>query len=172
MRLRLAQPDSQRTAKSEAIVAALAKHPAVLKARRLGIFSSVPTEPDLSALTALATAKFCFPRLRNGSMEFAEATFDSLVVTDWHAHVREPATALPAVSPAEIDAILVPGLAFSKRGDRLGRGGGFYDRYLALMPDSAFRLGLCFSSQIVAEIPMQPHDQRVHAVITEDGLLN
>lgn len=61
--------------------------------------------------------------------------------------------------------IIVPGVAFTLNGDRLGRGRGFYDRILTSFP-SAHTVGVCLSCQIYDEIPTDPHDQKMNMVIT------
>lgn len=86
--------------------------------------------------------------------------------------VWEPVTDLRhSIPPDELTLVLVPGLAFSRTdGSRLGRGGGFYDRFLA-QPDLNARLvGICFETQIFPGIPCEGHDARVQEVLTEtDG---
>jgi 5-formyltetrahydrofolate cyclo-ligase len=69
--------------------------------------------------------------------------------------------------PDTIDFILVPGVAFSKDRHRLGRGGGFFDRLLAGRGAKAFKLGLCFSFQLLESIPTEPHDIVMDAVVTD-----
>jgi len=73
--------------------------------------------------------------------------------------------------PEQIDLILVPGLAFSKDRHRLGRGGGFFDRLLASRGAGAFKLGICFSFQIVDAIPIEAHDVVLDAIATEERVL-
>jgi 5-formyltetrahydrofolate cyclo-ligase len=69
--------------------------------------------------------------------------------------------------PDSIDLILVPGVAFSNDRQRLGRGGGFFDRLLAGRAAKAFKLGICFSFQIVDTMPVEGHDVLMDAVVTE-----
>ncbi len=69
--------------------------------------------------------------------------------------------------PETIDLILVPGLAFSGDCHRLGRGGGFFDRLLAGRASKAFKLGICFSFQILDVIPVEGHDIVMDAVVTD-----
>ena len=64
-----------------------------------------------------------------------------------------------------IDLIVVPGVAFDRKGNRLGRGKGYYDRLLPQIP-SAYKAGICFSFQIVEEIPAEPFDICMDEVIT------
>jgi 5-formyltetrahydrofolate cyclo-ligase len=70
--------------------------------------------------------------------------------------------------PDQIDLILVPGLAFSKDRHRLGRGGGFFDRLLAGRAANAFKLGLCFSFQLLEAVPTDGHDIVMDAVVTDE----
>jgi 5-formyltetrahydrofolate cyclo-ligase len=67
------------------------------------------------------------------------------------------------------DILLIPLLAFDARGNRLGYGGGFYDRTLARLP-GALRIGCAFAAQELDRVPAGPYDQRLHAVVTEAGL--
>ncbi len=69
--------------------------------------------------------------------------------------------------PDSIDLILVPGLAFSRDRHRLGRGGGFFDRLLSGRAANAFKLGLCFSFQLLDHVPVEGHDVVMDAVITD-----
>jgi 5-formyltetrahydrofolate cyclo-ligase len=64
---------------------------------------------------------------------------------------------------------LIPLLAFDRAGNRLGYGGGFYDRTLPLSP-RALRIGCAFAAQELDSVPTGPYDQRLHAVVTEAGL--
>lgn len=63
----------------------------------------------------------------------------------------------------EIDLVVVPGMAFDAQGNRLGRGKGYYDRFLALHPH-AYRLGLCFEFQLIESVPAEPFDRTMNAV--------
>jgi 5-formyltetrahydrofolate cyclo-ligase len=65
------------------------------------------------------------------------------------------------------DLVLVPGLAFSRAGHRLGRGGGFYDRLLAGRARGAVKIGVCFSLQLHDEVPTEKHDVVLDVVISD-----
>jgi len=89
--------------------------------------------------------------------------------------IRIPREGCPVVEPEQIDVILVPGLAFDRTGNRLGRGAGFYDRYISALKDSGHNptlIGVCYHAQIVDSVPTEPHDHRVDRVITELGPLD
>jgi len=69
------------------------------------------------------------------------------------------------------DVVLVPGLAVSSRGDRLGRGGGFYDRALGRVPVGTFTCVLLHEDEVGLDVPLEPHDRRVTAAATPSGLV-
>jgi 5-formyltetrahydrofolate cyclo-ligase len=182
MRALLAASSAHAAEKSRAIVDAIVAHPAWDQVRVLSLYSALPGEPDLEALWKADTGdrrpergmrrRFCYPRIDAGSMSFFEVrSLGELVPAPWHSRILEPRFD-PArlVEPKEIDLILVPGLAFTRDGLRLGRGGGFYDRCLAGLPAHAMKLGVCFQCQLVESLPLEAHDQRLHAVVTENGV--
>jgi 5-formyltetrahydrofolate cyclo-ligase len=81
-------------------------------------------------------------------------------------HVLEPiGNEIPA-QPEEIKIVIVPILAFDRRGHRLGYGAGYYDRFLSAHPH-LIKIGLAFSCQEVAEVPAEQNDVRMDVVITE-----
>jgi 5-formyltetrahydrofolate cyclo-ligase len=69
------------------------------------------------------------------------------------------------------DVIVIPGLAFDRRGNRLGRGYGYYDRFLGGLPESVPRVGLAWESQRIPEVPVDAWDVPVHALVTEEGVI-
>lgn len=84
-----------------------------------------------------------------------------------HYGIREPkGDRLRPVPPDEIDAVVVPAVAFDRRGNRLGYGGGYYDRFLPAAP-RAVRVGAAFACQIVAELPADRHDIGMDCIVTD-----
>jgi 5-formyltetrahydrofolate cyclo-ligase len=77
------------------------------------------------------------------------------------------------VTPEQLDVVVVPGLAFDRSGNRLGRGKGYYDRFLSLFPSKTKTLliGLAFECQIVEQIPVETWDCPVSIIITENGII-
>ncbi len=75
------------------------------------------------------------------------------------------------VKPADLDLVILPGVAFDAEGYRLGRGKGYFDRYLEKLPGDVWRVALAFETQIVAQVPHEPHDQKVCRVVTEKRVL-
>ncbi len=96
---------------------------------------------------------------------------DQLVSGAWG--IPEPPPKLASTSrvdPAIIDIIVMPGAAFDCYGGRVGYGGGFYDRFVARVPQ-AQRIGLAFELQIVPRIPLAPHDALVDSIVTERRII-
>ncbi len=85
--------------------------------------------------------------------------------------VREPLGSCEPMSLDRVGLVLVPGVAFDRRGGRLGRGAGFYDRLLARLPAKAVKIGVAFSAQLVEEIPMETHDVRLDGLVAGGGLM-
>jgi 5-formyltetrahydrofolate cyclo-ligase len=71
------------------------------------------------------------------------------------------------VDPAELDVVVVPGLAFTPDGRRLGQGGGHYDRFLTRLRPDCVTIGACFAEQLVDDLPTEPHDTTVEHVATD-----
>lgn len=82
--------------------------------------------------------------------------------------VREPATHLRELDVGGLDLAIVPGVAFSRKGGRVGRGKGFYDRLLARFHGTACGVG--FDQQTVPEVPVEPHDVTLNLVVTPSAV--
>jgi 5-formyltetrahydrofolate cyclo-ligase len=76
----------------------------------------------------------------------------------------------PAPDPATLDVVIVPGTAFTAGGDRLGQGGGWYDRFLPRTGDSCVTIGVGFAPQLVDDLPNEPHDVSLDIVVTDQGV--
>ncbi|MEC8238342.1 MAG: 5-formyltetrahydrofolate cyclo-ligase, partial [SAR324 cluster bacterium] len=74
------------------------------------------------------------------------------------------------VNISDLDLVLVPGIAFDLSGGRLGYGRGYYDRFLK--KTEGFRVGVCYESQIVDQVPMEAHDIHMQALISQKGFQN
>ncbi len=75
-----------------------------------------------------------------------------------------------SVGPAEIDLVLVPGVAFDPQGRRIGQGKGYYDRFLATLESRSKLVALAYQCQIFSSIPTDPHDFPIDVVVTEDNI--
>ena len=113
--------------------------------------------------------EFAFPRCQGDALDFHVVDAEDHLQPVPGYLFREPDPAhCKRVAVSAIDAIIVPGLAFSASGStRLGRGGGFYDRILADPSLRATILGVCFALQVREDLPREEHDRGVDEVITE-----
>lgn len=75
------------------------------------------------------------------------------------------------INPEEIDFVLVPGVAFDKKGNRIGFGAGYYDRFLSKVRKDCIKAGLAFHSQILDNIPAEEHDICMDFIISDKGIL-
>ena len=132
----------------------------------LALFAPMSTEPDLDLLwnhgALVEHSLLSYPRREGKTLSFHLISALSELIPGRFG-IREPA---PAHSPKQLDLIVVPGLAFTAQGNRLGRGAGFYDRFLATLPPTTFKLGVCFEFQRVSSIPQEPHDVTMDAVVS------
>jgi 5-formyltetrahydrofolate cyclo-ligase len=87
--------------------------------------------------------------------------------------VREPETwpGGRVVAPELIDIVLVPGLAFDAQGNRLGQGGGWYDKVLRLAPQ-ALKMGIAYECQLVPQVPHEAHDVRMDIIVTQARIID
>jgi 5-formyltetrahydrofolate cyclo-ligase len=124
-------------------------------------FCATAGEPDTDPLFARLAAEgkaLVLPRAAGDGLE-AALPGDALRIGP-HG-VREPTGA--TVDPGSIDLVVVPGVAFTVDGVRLGRGGGHYDRFLAGC--AAPSIGVCFAEQLLDALPVEPHDVRLSRVV-------
>ena len=133
------------------------------------LFAPMPEELDVWPLLAPALAagkRVALPRFVTATRSY-EACWILDPEKDVQAgyfQIREPCRHCASVSSGELDLVLVPGLAFDRRGRRLGRGKGYYDRLLGLLRATA--CGVAFEEQLVGEVPAGPHDVRMNFVLT------
>lgn len=160
-----------RAKRSEKLCDAICDSAAWRRASVVAIFAPMESEPDIELLWPHAHGKtLCYPTIRMGGLDFISVSHaDSVKVGQWgfREPVFDPAHVIP---PDEFDLVLVPGAAFTADGQRLGRGGGFYDKLLATPGFRAFKIGICFDRQLVPAVPLESHDQRVDRVATESGI--
>lgn len=144
--------------------------------RAIALYAATSGELNLADAHAWLVAKgYClvYPRvLEDGDMVFcAVRTLADLAPGRYG--ILAPDDDAPIVPRHEIALAFVPGLAFAKDGARLGYGGGYYDRYFAdARQPSPVRVGVCFREQFVDRLPRDPHDVRMHAVLTDGGVFD
>ncbi len=85
--------------------------------------------------------------------------------------LRNPVTGIP-MPLEEIDLVVTPGLAFDIKGNRIGRGGGYYDRFFGSEQLKASKCGFAFNCQVVESVPSDGHDKSVDFLVTDKGIIN
>ena len=73
-------------------------------------------------------------------------------------------------APEDIDAVVLPGVGFDRHGGRLGYGGGYYDRFLPRLREDAFKVAVAYEVQVLPNVPLEPHDTLLDALVTEQGV--
>jgi 5-formyltetrahydrofolate cyclo-ligase len=174
MRERLRQvPAAVRASAGEAVARRVLASPEYATARRVVAYVALPDElPTDALLEALAASsrELWLPRMRDDDhLEFATVR-DFAALRRGRLGILEPPPEAAVASLERGDLVLVPGLAFDRRGARLGRGRGCYDRSLQGGSDRPTALGLAFAFQIVESVPRAAHDRGVDAIATEAGL--
>ncbi len=141
-------------------------------ARVVGVYAATADEADPGEFARRwlqAGGSVAWPRVEEaGGLGFHRVRSADDLVPGFRG-IREPAAAAPRVAPAELDLLVVPGVAFDRRGGRIGQGGGYYDRLLADPALRALRVGLAYAAQVVACVPAEGHDREVEVVLTERG---
>jgi 5-formyltetrahydrofolate cyclo-ligase len=157
------------SADSAAICASLRSQPVWKEARAILFFSPLPDEPDIWPLVTEALAlhrKVVLPRYLPTENRYVLHTIHEgpRALEPGQFGVLEPMLACPEADPKQLDLALVPGIGFTLAGGRLGRGKGYFDRLLAEIP--AFKCGVAFDCQVIAELPLEPHDVRLNCILT------
>ena len=170
-----AMPDDVRHRKSLLACSFVASCAEFQAARVVMLYLSMPTEVDTSplALKAWQAGKtVVVPKVSWDQRRMLPVEINSLNdhMTTSGPGVREPVSGKPV--PVDfIDMVVVPGLGFNEKGYRIGRGMGFYDRFLAQNEFIGISCGLAFDQQIVAgEFPVQAHDIPLSMLVTDQGI--
>jgi 5-formyltetrahydrofolate cyclo-ligase len=130
----------------------------------IGGFAPIMQEPVWS-MDLTQDMKLAFPAFKS-EMIFKLSSFENLEMrSDFGVNIFGPKLDAKVALP---DVILVPGLSFNQKGERLGRGKGFYDRYLESF--NGVKIGLCYECQMSLEISTEAHDQKMNFIITEKNI--
>ena len=136
----------------------------VKEASVIALFASLSDEPQTAEIIAKfsKTKRIVLPRIEGEEMNFYDIA-DGLQSGAFG--IMEPISTTP-IEPSEIDVMILPGVAFTSHGARLGRGKGFYDKYLSHNSFRAYTIGVCYPCQVVKSIPTEEHDKMLDRVIS------
>lgn len=132
-------------------------------------YKAMPAEVDVWSLVGrLPGWRWLLPRIEDDhSLTWRDAHVD-LEVHRWG--MEQPGPFGQSVPVHEIDVFLVPGLAFDRSGNRLGRGGGYYDRVLEHRRSDSLVIGVSSDARVLSAIPVEPHDRPMTHLATESGI--
>lgn len=138
-------------------------------------FVSFGSEVDTHGIIKYALTNnktICVPKTskKNGIEVFSINGFDDLEVG--YFKILEPIAGCEKVNPNKIDLILMPGLAFNRVGDRIGYGGGFYDRFLENVSAQVDKIALAYHFQLVDNIPTTENDMQIDGIITNEAVIS
>ena len=140
------------------------------KAKNVAIYSPFAGEIDPLSLLALNKSFFLPVVEDNFAMRFIAVHGNEDMALNRYG-ILEP-IGNEVIDVAALDAVVIPLVAFSRRGDRLGMGAGYYDRALAQCSETTFRVGFAYSWQEVEQLYSEDWDIPLHAVITEKDIIH
>ena len=167
--IRDALSKEERKKKSDKIKKQLAELPAFEQADQILIYASFGSEVETDAIMELAFRKrkmvFC-PRVEGRKMQFYQITDLSQLVSGYHG-IREPQPERPWQQRPG-DLVIMPGTVFDREGNRIGYGGGFYDRFLEAHPQVS-TVAVAYELQLVeaGRIEMEETDRKPACIVTE-----
>ena len=159
--------------KSRKICERIVAMPAWECARTVAVYAANAHEPDPRMLWEYRGERvFAYPRVHGTEAENERLVFyrvdaiEELQLSRWGLH-EPPINPMREVDPMTVDLVIVPGVGFTKEGERLVRGRGHYDRFLQSLRSGVAKVGICFESHVLPAIPVESHDARMDDVIFE-----
>lgn len=162
--LRTMLSDMEKRNAAKEVFDRLEKTAAFVLAERILMYHSLPDELYTHEFLSKWSSRkrFFLPRVNGVDLEILPYEESRLELGSFH--IEEP-TGTNTVDPAEIELIVVPAVAYDRKGNRLGRGKGFYDRLLKTT--KATKIGVGYEFQLYEELPTEPHDVGMDMVITQ-----
>ncbi|MEO8441838.1 MAG: 5-formyltetrahydrofolate cyclo-ligase [Betaproteobacteria bacterium] len=169
-----ALPPGRRHELSAAITAQVLALDAYRNANCVLAYMSFGSEFDTTVLIADALAsgrQLCLPRVNRNTRRLELHVVENVdsVLQSGTWGIREPRAERPPADLARIDFVLLPGVAFTPRCERLGYGGGFYDRLIPRFASRPPLVAAAFALQVCDAVPVDANDQRIDVVITENS---
>jgi 5-formyltetrahydrofolate cyclo-ligase len=168
------RPLLERSDAARAIAQHLTAAPEVRRAATVAAYVAVGAEPGtaplLRALLAAGKRVVLPVLLADGDLDWAVYAGDQDLAPAARGLLEPTTSLLGPDAVATADAVLLPGLAVSPRGERLGRGGGSYDRALSRVPVGTFTCVLVYDDEVGLDVPVEPHDRRVTAAASPGGM--
>lgn len=162
--LRMLVNESDRLSAAHDVFERLEKTAAFMLAERIMMYHSLPDELSTHEFLKkwAGRKRFYLPRVNGVDLEVLPYDESRLELGSFH--IEEP-TGNDVTEPEDIELVVVPAVAYDRKGRRLGRGKGFYDRFL--QHTKATKVGVGYEFQLIDEIPSEPHDVPMDMVITQ-----
>ncbi len=160
--------EAEKLSAAEEVFAQLEKTAAFMMAEHILMYHSLPDElPTRRFLDKWHDKKhFYLPRVNGVNLDILPYEESRLELGAFH--IEEP-TGNDTVDPSEIELMVIPAVAYDRKGNRLGRGKGFYDRLLG--DTKATKVGIGYEFQIIDEVPTEEHDIPMDMVITQSSYI-
>lgn len=170
LKIRQTLPKSEWQEKSDRICTHVKSSPLFKEAKTILAYFSFRQEPDLKPLFVNPSLRWGFPRCVGNELSWHLWQAGDHLETNQFG-ILEPLADSPTLEPHQVDLILLPSVACDVRGYRLGYGGGFYDRLLALPEwSNKLTIGIVFEFTYLVELPIDEWDRSLTGVCTETGL--
>ncbi len=170
-------PVAEQVEKSEKILVSLLELPEIQKSSTIFVYVNFRSE-----VQTLPFLRWCIQQGKRVTVPLTlvrERQLQAIRITDpdkdlglGYCGIPEPVLDLRRtmeIDPASIDVVVIPGSVFDRRGGRLGYGGGYYDRFLSRDAPGATRIALAYELQLIETVELQPHDQLMDRLITEQN---
>lgn len=163
-KLKMGLGDEGKIEKSDRIFAAIGEHPVFQQASVVMMYWSLPDEVQTHKYVELfsKSKKILLPVVKDDELELREFRGREFMQSDNSLGIGEP-DGEPFLNTDEIDLIIVPGVAFDRNNNRMGRGKAYYDRLLKNV--KAYKIGVCFDFQFLDEIPCDENDVKMDEVL-------
>lgn len=160
--------EHERQQAADEVFARLEETAAFMMADRILMYHSLPDELSTHSFLKKWSGRkhFYLPRVNGVNLEILPYEETRL---ELGAFMIEEPTGTDTVSPDEIELIIVPAVAYDRRGNRLGRGRGYYDRLLA--ESRATKIGVGYDFQLLDSLPTEPHDIGMDIIVTQGGTI-
>lgn len=117
--------------------------------------------------------RICVPKVNKETKEMEAYIIESMdQLKKGYFNILEPYDGCKKADLEDIDLVLMPGMAFDRKGGRIGYGGGFYDRFLMSMKRKVNRIALAYHFQVVDEVPVDWMDIRIDGIITDEEIID
>lgn len=153
---------------SEEICCILENSERFIQAKTVLLYYALPDEVDTIHLIRKYAGRkqILLPVIQGASLSIRRYESGQLLSDNNAFGILEPTGPDIKLKETDIDLAIIPGMAFCRDGRRLGRGKGYYDRLLSDLPDTVYKMGLCFPFQMLEEIPTETHDILMNQIIT------